>query len=311
MRTLTSCILHIEGKGLESHARHGTVDFPLGCYRDDLHVEPVSPHWHDELEVFLVVEGRAAFSAGTQKYELKPGDGLFVNAGVIHGAQPAGEGPSILHTIVFHPRLVAGSTESVFWQEYVGKIVQGTPVQAMPLHRDVGWERGCLKSAHDAVRSFLAEGYGHEFAVREALSRFTCEIARHLPETEKEPSARALRSAQRIKAMLQLIHDRYGEELTIEDIAHSASISVSECLRCFHETIGTTPIQYLKHHRVRQAARMLETTELKVSDIAVTCGFKEMSYFAKAFRAQQGCTPSDYRRRARETRETTAENMVG
>ena len=56
---------------------------------------------------------------------------------------------------------------------------------------------------------------------------------------------------------------------------------------------------------------MLETTELKVSDIAVTCGFKEMSYFAKAFRAQQGCTPSDYRRRARETRETTAENMVG
>lgn len=310
MRTLTSCILHIEGKGLESHAQHGTVDFPLGCYRDDLHVEPVSPHWHDELEVFLVMEGHAVFSAGTQKYELEPGDGLFVNAGVIHGAQPAGEGPSVLHTIVFHPRLVAGSTESVFWQDYVGKIVQGTPVQAIPLHRDVDWERHCLDAACEAVDSFLGEAYGYEFAVRAALSSVACELARHLPETERTPSSRTLRSAQRIKTMLQLIHDRYGEELTIEAIAHSASISVSECLRCFHETIGTTPIQYLKHYRVRQAARMLETTELRISDIAVTCGFKEMSYFAKAFRTQQGCTPSDYRRRVRETRETTTSDKM-
>ena len=83
-------------------------------------------------------------------------------------------------------------------------------------------------------------------------------------------------------------------------------ISVSEALRCFHNTIGLTPIQYTKYYRVQRAADMLLNTDQKIARIGEACGFQEMSYFAKAFREQMGVTPSEYRRKQR----TAEENVL-
>ena len=98
--------------------------------------------------------------------------------------------------------------------------------------------------------------------------------------------------------MLRCIHGQFDCELTTAAIAATASVSESECLRCFRKTIGTTPIQYLKQYRIRQSAKQLAETGLKISDIAVSCGFQDMSYFTKAFREQMGCTPTQYRKNA-------------
>ena len=98
--------------------------------------------------------------------------------------------------------------------------------------------------------------------------------------------------------MLQFVHDHYSDEVTMGQIAASAAVSESECLRCFRATVDTTPIRYLRQYRIRQAARLLCHTEERISDIASRCGFQDMSYFTKSFREQLGCTPTEYRRRA-------------
>ena len=82
-------------------------------------------------------------------------------------------------------------------------------------------------------------------------------------------------------------------------IAASAAISPSECLRCFHDMIGTTPNQYLRDQRTQRAAELLCGTGLQVSEIAAQCGFQDASYFARAFRQVYGCGPTEYRRKAR------------
>lgn len=295
MRTLTSCALHIDQAQLESHARHGTVDFPIGCYVDDLAREPVDPHWHDALEVFLVVEGTAAFTAGPHRRTLSAGEGLFINAGVVHGAVAACDGPAKLHTLVFHPNLVAGSAESVFWQEYVGRLVDDSALQAAFFDSKIPWQASCLDAARTALDAYLAADFGHEFRVREGLSRLVCELVAHQPAADRPVSTHATRNANRIKAMLACIHDRYAENLQVDDIAAAASISASECLRCFHETLGTTPVQYLKQYRVRRAARMLASTDLPIAQVGALCGFGDAGYFARVFRAAKGCTPKEFR----------------
>ena len=98
-----------------------------------------------------------------------------------------------------------------------------------------------------------------------------------------------------MKLMMQYISEHFSEEITIADLAECAMISESECLRCFHNTIGTTPIQYVKQFRIHKAAALLGSTDLKVVDIGSLCGFQEMSYFAKSFKKVYGCTPTEYR----------------
>ena len=99
--------------------RHGTAAFPVGCYHDDLHQADVIWHWHEELEAGLVAQGSALVTIGSRTEHLRTGDAFFINTGVLHAARPGQAGPCRLHSLVFHPRLVGGSPESVFYQDYL------------------------------------------------------------------------------------------------------------------------------------------------------------------------------------------------
>lgn len=146
----------------------------------------------------------------------------------------------------------------------------------------------------------MSEEYGYEFLIRDRMSHILYElITRHQPSSVR-PSTKFQRNSERMKLMLEYIHSHYSEAVTLEQIAASASVSVSEALRCFRNGIGRTPFQYLKHFRMHQAEKLLETTDYKIVDIGIRCGFSEMSYFAKSFRELYGCSPSQYRKCANE-----------
>lgn len=277
---------------------HGTAAFPIACYHDDLRINPVPWHWHDELEAVIVSEGDCTFVVGSEKYALKKGEGIFVNAGILHAVIDGEAQNCRLHSICFHPRLVGAGLDSVFWQDYVQPLITDVSMNAVPFQPDAGWHCEALDAIEQAWQACAAEESGYEFQIRSFLSRLICLLDSHRPLAEAPPSCKALRDAERIKAMLQYIHENYAEELNTSQIAASALISGSECLRCFRSTIGTTPIQYVKQYRIRRAAQLLSSTSEKVIDIGVQCGFQEMSYFAKTFREIMGCTPTEYRKRA-------------
>ena len=97
--------------------------------------------------------------------------------------------------------------------------------------------------------------------------------------------------------MLEYIHDNYMSEITTKVLASSANVSESECLRCFRNVLGITPIQYVKKYRLQIAADMLMTTDYTITGIASRCGFGHMSYFSRAFHGMFGVTPREYRNR--------------
>jgi AraC-like DNA-binding protein len=65
----------------------------------------------------------------------------------------------------------------------------------------------------------------------------------------------------------------------------------------FQKTFGTTLIDYLTHHRISHAERLLATTDEKIVEVAFNSGFSSISRFNEAFRRACGCSPRDYRKR--------------
>ena len=100
--------------------------------------------------------------------------------------------------------------------------------------------------------------------------------------------------------MLGFIQEHYGESITVAQIAASAMLSESECLRCFRRTINATPSQYLRDYRLQVSARLLDSTEEKIGDIGALCGFPDAAYFTKIFREAKRVTPVEYRRAHRQ-----------
>ncbi|MBQ5781784.1 MAG: AraC family ligand binding domain-containing protein [Oscillospiraceae bacterium] len=71
-------------KNYRELAEHGSALFPIACYHDDLTLNDVLWHWHEELEAIYITSGSATVTAGKETYILSEGEGVFINAGVMH-----------------------------------------------------------------------------------------------------------------------------------------------------------------------------------------------------------------------------------
>lgn len=292
---LSLCNTTVDEHGMEL-VEHGTALFPVAFYHDDLLEEDVPWHWHDELEIFLVSEGATEVVAGSERYIIEEGDGIFINSGILHAAWLHGTQGCRYHSMVFHPRLVGGSADSVFWQNYIDPLLEDGSSNGILFRREEPWQEEILELVEQAWQCGVKERPGYEFEVREALSKIICRLVLQRPTRDRSISEKTLRDEERMKVMLQYIQEHCEEEITVNQIAECASISASECLRCFHNTIGVTPIQYVLQYRIQMAAGMLADCDEKISNIGMRCGFQDMSYFARIFRRMKGVTPSEYRR---------------
>lgn len=277
--------------------RHGTAAFPVGCYHDDLGKDEVPWHWHEELEAGVIASGRVRLAVGGRSLVLAAGQGFFINSQVLHGCWDGGDG--VIHSLVFHPRLVGGSIDSVFYQDYVQPLAENASLEHATFLPETPWHAQAMAHIERAWRACSQEPAGYEFRVRAELSELVVALLHNSPAAQAQPSAKALRNGERIKQMLHYIHTHFAEPLGTGEIAQAAAVSESECLRCFRATIGTTPIQYVRQYRVQAAARLLANSGEKTAAIAAQCGFQDVSYFTKTFRQLKGCTPAEYRRKSR------------
>lgn len=276
---------------------HGTAAFPIGHYSADLCAAPVPFHWHRELETGFVTEGEVCMRVGGEKLRLEKGDGFFINSGVPHGFSAWQDtAVSRQRSLVFEASLVGGSPGSVFWQKYVQPILSAAGLPWLVLQRPVPWQGRALDLVEEVWRCTRDQGEDYEIEARYALTNLAALLSAHLPQEEPGEARRLSRDHERIRTMLAFIQENYAQPIDASDIAASAMISSSEALRCFHHTIGMTPVQYLKSYRLRKAAELLESTDGQISAVAYACGFRDMSYFSRSFRELMGVLPGQYRR---------------
>ena len=277
----------------------GTPGFPVqlwGRCNSAAGCTKIPWHWHEELELNLTFMGGEKVTVDGKVYELEAGQGIFVNSGVLHGSDVAEGHHMIYHdSLVFHPSVIGGASGSVFWQKYLTPVMDAPECRCVPILGETDWEKEILAQMERIVAVWQKDGY--ELEVRAALSRVIFLLLENCVHHVQAPTERELRDAERIKQMVDFVRAHRAEQLTIEQIAASASISVSECLRCFHRMMKLTPKEYLRQHRIRHAVQLLTQTNLSIARIGEACGFEDMSYFARVFRAEQGCTPSEYRSR--------------
>ncbi len=280
----------------------GTPEFPAqlwGRWNNNEKVSKVPWHWHEELELNRVTDGVEMVTVDGKTFRLEPGQGVFVNTEVMHGSDPAEGCTTFRHdSLVFHPSLVGGASGSVFWQKYLSPVLNAPECRCVPLLGETEWEREILQQIDRIATTWQKKGY--EFEVRDALSRVIFLLSENCVRHAQAPSERELRDAERIKQMVDFVRAHRTEAITTEEIAASASISVSECLRCFRRMMNLTPKEYLRQHRVRHAVQLLTQTNFSIARIGEECGFEDMSYFARVFRMERGCTPSEYRARLEE-----------
>ena len=225
----------------------------------------------------IVLEGEFADS-GIDKV-LTPGDVLFVPAGGWNIPQWV--------TSVTTLSILFGKQQLDF------SVVQWDGKQYQNLTRQHVARRG------PRIGSFLLQTL-HEMQMQPQEQQTARLIVASLLSHCRDLLGSQIQTASRSQALFDAIRgyidERYASPLTRESVAQAFYISPNYLSHLFQKTGAIGFNEYLNHTRLEHAKTLLKGYELKIKDVAHTCGFIDSNYFCRLFRKNTERSPSEYRR---------------
>lgn len=106
---------------------------------------------------------------------------------------------------------------------------------------------------------------------------------------------------ERMNRVFQFIDQRLDQPLQIADAARVANLSAGAFSRFFHQHTARTFPAFVNELRIGRACIQLAETDQSVTEIALECGFANLSNFNRQFLRLKRTTPSDFRRQLRKT----------
>lgn len=233
-------------------------------------------------ELFYVESGSFSFSANGEIITLNPGQLLLFPPGTFSAS-------ACHNTATFS--IITFLSDSAALEPLYNRIITLSSQQHEMLN-------SVINKALDILvwsRSFNNSG----FSIKEGTDELTVQEVKNslelllinLCKSIKSPSSYNEKLFYNLTAYLK---EHVCEKLTLNDIANAFSINVSRLKRICATQCNTSPIEYFISLKLVEAKRMIEETDLNISQIADSLGFSSIHYFSKLFKSKNGISPSQY-----------------
>lgn len=281
---------------------HGSADFPYTVYNVGIprFIRSFPLHWHDAAEIIYVTDGVGSVCVNSKRYTVSRGDIILVMPQSLHAIEQFGSNAMEYFNILFDFSLLYHSTDDVCYKKYFKPLLTGEinpPVHILPETLLYGELISHVKYLTDNRQKRYS---GDELMVVSHLLALMNSVISHSDKTS-EADLLLKSNYDKIKRVLIKIQTDYGNEITVKDAADICMYSPSYFMRIFKELTGTSFTQYLVDYRLDMAARLL-VSDRQITDVAVDCGFNNLSYFTRAFSRKFDMTPSEYKKTQKNTR---------
>ena len=103
-------------------------------------------------------------------------------------------------------------------------------------------------------------------------------------------------SVANLRRVQDYVHSNLPATVTLVELSRVAGLSRRHFVRAFRESVGNTPLGYVRTLRIEEAKRRLSQGNQSITEVALDCDFSHAQHFATAFRRATGLTPSAFRR---------------
>lgn len=269
---------------------HGTPAFPVAVYNMYFHKDTniLAPlHYHSEFELLVATKGSITVQIEENVYILQEGEGIFINSGLLHVIKSESNDEHEFIAIVFDYSIICNKKDTIY-SKYIKPLIAGE------IQIDLSMDSYACDLIRKICDSYTNANHGYELYIKQLLIDIVYNLIKTSTiTTQNSHNAKSIL----IKQVLDFIEDNYSEQISLQDMAKNAHISKEYLCRVFSSMYDTTPVEYLNRYRIRQSTSELLDTNRTVSDIALSCGFNNSSYYNKLFLRYIGCTPSEYKKR--------------
>ncbi|MGN1128623.1 MAG: helix-turn-helix domain-containing protein [Candidatus Flemingiibacterium sp.] len=241
--------------------RTGAVDHSFG------------PAARDNYWLIFLREGRGSYTVGSKTFRISPGD-LFVafpNRRIFYKADP-------------------GSVWSICWfsidSEKFGEYLALAGINE---------EQPIVRISSPAELTGICDSLLEEIPRETLRSKFTCSALVYRLLTLLAPSEETPKKRDYIDEAIFFMSNNYISPISGRELAERLNLEPSYFARIFRQRTGVSPMKWLSELRLSRAAQLLLSTDLMISEIALSVGFTDPLYFTRRFSLKYKVSPSEYR----------------
>lgn len=238
----------------------------------------VFPHWHINIEILYVMEGKVLITSNTAKIIANVGDIVVINSNYLHSIQSLTEDCSYYCLIIDHEhsqKLGFDTTNNRFISITTDKEIKN--IYNLIINEMLNRKKYYKKATVALCTSMLIL----------LFRNLWLDQNQEINESDSKTSM--------VKQSIVYINEHYHEDIKIDDICATIGVSKFHFCRIFKEITQKTVNEYLLSLRVQQARFLLKEKNFSVSEAAEATGFNNDSYFSKCYKKVLGVLPSKER----------------
>lgn len=245
-------------------------------------------HYHDKLELLYCVKGELKITLFSENIVLNEGDFIYISPNIPHATFSNTDYNEHI-CIKFANRIIhVPSSRHILSEEYYISLLKD--------YEYFNVKNESRKYIHElffyAYKNFSHDDYFKRLALRANIMLIMSYIFKHSENFSIINTTP--KSLNDFSGVFEYIDSNFAT-ITLDEAAKYCSMSYSYFSRVFKVEAGISFSNYIIKKKINQSLELLSNTNMTLNDIALECGFSNLSHFIKCFNAEMGITPKKFR----------------
>lgn len=254
---------------------------------------PDNYHYHDYIELLYAIDADVTVWSGGEKCSFQTGDLIIINSQESHAFTYNRD--SYYICIKFLPHILYADENSLFEFKFVVPFLLKSSRQKV-FRKDELQSIDTNKLVTEIMDEWNTKGPAFELVIRANILKIFTGIFRYWHQSKV--FSETMQITDTLKTALQYVDENFST-VTETEVAKHCNVSYNHFSFLFKNAMGKSFIEYVTFLRLREAEKLLLSTEKSITEIAGISGFSTSSYFISKFKKYKGLTPRQFREKTR------------
>ncbi|QKJ28907.1 AraC family transcriptional regulator [Mucilaginibacter mali] len=257
----------------------------------------------NDFNIRFVFSGDEEYNIGRRKLTLYPDQFLILNKGTQYTSKIDSASPVESFSMGFDQGFLQDFTNS--WQLNERKLLDRTSsrVHEYDFSETLYPFKGDIRFNVQHLKNYMDKGASNEILINEymhhcLLNYYTIydkEIYKKIDSLKFLNRSTKVEILRRLNLAKEYLLSNFNQNISLEELADHACLSVNHLLRTFKQAFHQSPHQFLMQTRLQRAKLLLKTTDYPINEIVNLVGFECPSSFIRLFKNRYDITPLKFR----------------
>ncbi len=272
---------------------------PIACHMQQATACSVCAplHTHEYIEILYCLKGNYSIWLNGKFFNFSKGDMVVINSHEMHTIKSNLDGEYIV--IKFVPDIIHAAGNSALEAKYITPFLINNSKHQRVFKATEIENTQIPEKILSVLEEYTSQSYGYELAMRTDIGGIFLWILRYWNSNNIDLSLDMSVNdslAVQVQKVMDYISVNFQDAITVSFAAQMCNVSYSYFSRIFKQITKHSFSEYLNYVRITEAEKLLASTDLTMTEIAMQTGFSTSSYFIQQFKLHKHISPKQFRK---------------